>query len=162
MKLFPGNTLSQKATVFLATGFGLGLIAPIAPGTLGTLPGLLLALWLSLQQLPLQILACIGLTLLAIPICDLAEKVLQKKDDGRIVADEWMLFPIAVIGLPLWHHPWLLLPCFLVARLCDIIKPPPANTLQRLPGGLGIVIDDLIASLYALAINHTIYYLIQR
>ncbi len=162
MQLIPGKDLSQRATVFLATGFGLGLIAPIAPGTLGTLPGVLLALWLSLQQLPLQVLACTGLTLLAIPICDVAEKVLQKKDDGRIVADEWMLFPIATIALPLWHHPWLLIPCFLVARICDIIKPPPARSLQRLHGGLGIVVDDLIASLYALAINHLIWHLMQK
>jgi phosphatidylglycerophosphatase A len=44
-----------------------------------------------------------------------------------------------------------------VARVCDIIKPPPARQLQAIPGGLGIVIDDLFASLYALAINHALF-----
>ena len=154
----PGSTLSRKLTVFVATGFGLGLVTPIAPGTVGSLPGVLLALWLTQQHLPLQILACIGLSLIAIPFCDAAEQVLQKKDDGRICADEWMLFPICVIGLPLLQHLWLIPVCFVVARVCDIIKPPPARKLQELHGGFGIVIDDFFASLYALAINHAIFW----
>lgn len=154
----PGTTRWQKWTVFIATGFGLGLVTPIAPGTVGSLPGVLLALWTTRQPLALQILACIGLTLLAVPICDLAERVLGKKDDGRICADEWMLFPICVIGLPLTQNLWLLPVCFVVTRVCDIIKPPPARQLQALHGGVGIVIDDLFASLYALALNHAIYH----
>ena len=96
---------------------------------------------------------------LAAAFCDVAERVLQKKDDGRICADEWMLFPISVIGLPLGENIWLLPLCFVVARVCDIIKPPPARQLQALHGGFGIVIDDFFASLYALAINHGLYWL---
>ncbi len=157
MRTLPGNTFWQKASVFVATGFGIGLVAPIAPGTFGSLPGVLFALWATRQQLPLQVLVCIGMTFLAIPICDVAEKVLLKKDDGRICADEWMLFPISVLGLPLLQHPWLIPVCFVVARVCDIIKPPPARQLQDLHGGIGIVIDDFFASLYALAINHALY-----
>lgn len=156
--LIPGQTFGEKFTLWLATGFGLGLITPIAPGTVGSLPGVLLALWLCQQELLLQILAALGLTLLAIPICHVAERVLAKKDDGRICADEWMLFPICVIGLPLMQHMWLLPLCFVIARVCDIIKPPPARQSQVLAGGVGIVVDDLIASLYALALNHTAYY----
>lgn len=155
--ILPGANLYQKLSVFVATGFGIGLAAPFAPGTFGTLPGVLLALWTVQQALPLQILTCIGMALLAIPICDVAERVLQKKDDGRICADEWMLFPICVIGLPLFQHLWLLPLCFVVARVCDIIKPPPARQLQSVHGGIGIVIDDFFASLYALAINHALY-----
>lgn len=158
MFTLPGTNLYQKLSVLVATGFGIGLVAPIAPGTLGTLPGVLLALWTTQQALPLQVLTCLGMMLLAIPICDVAENVLQKKDDGRICADEWMLFPICVIGLPLLQHPWLLPVCFVVARACDIIKPPPARQLQSIHGGIGIVIDDLFASLYALAINHALFW----
>jgi len=154
----PGTTLREKLAVWIATGFGLGLIAPIAPGTVGSLPGVLVALWLTQQRLSLQVLACVGLTLFAIPLCDVAEKVLNKKDDGRICADEWMLFPICVIGLPLLQHLWLLPVCFVVARVCDIVKPPPARRLQELHGGIGIVIDDFFASLYALALNHGAYW----
>lgn len=158
MFTLPGTNLYQKLSVLVATGFGIGLVAPIAPGTLGTLPGVLLALWTTQQALPLQVLTCLGMMLLAIPICDVAENVLQKKDDGRICADEWMLFPICVIGLPLLQHLWLLPVCFVVARACDIIKPPPARQLQSIHGGIGIVIDDLFASLYALAINHALFW----
>ena len=154
----PGTTLREKLAVWIATGFGLGLIAPIAPGTVGSLPGVLVALWLTQQRLSLQVLACVGLTLFAIPLCDVAEKVLNKKDDGRICADEWMLFPICVIGLPLLQHLWLLPVCFVVARVCDIVKPPPARRLQELHGGIGIVIDDFFASLYALGLNHAAYW----
>lgn len=158
MRIIPGKTFLQKVSVFVATGFGIGLVSPIAPGTAGSLPGVLLALWVTQQHLPLQILVCIGATFLAIPICDTAEAVLGKKDDGRICADEWMLFPICTIGLPLMRHLWLIPLCFVVARVCDIIKPPPARALQELHGGTGIVIDDFFASLYALAINHACYW----
>ena len=158
----PGATLGQRISVFIATGFGLGLVAPVAPGTIGSLPGVLLALWVTQQHLPLQLLVCLGMTLLAVPLCDVAEHVLGKKDDGRICADEWMLFPICVIGLPLMQHLWLLPVYFVVARVCDIIKPPPARQLQSIHGGIGIVIDDFFASLYALAINHAIYWAVQR
>ena len=158
----PGATLRQKLSVFIATGFGLGLLAPVAPGTVGSLPGVLLALWVTRQHLPLQILICLGLTFLAVPFCDVAERVLGKKDDGRICADEWMLFPICVIGLPLLQHLWLIPLCFVVARVCDIIKPPPARQLQELHGGVGIVIDDFFASLYALAINHAVFWAVMR
>ena len=162
MRVIPGNTFWQKISVFVATGFGIGLVSPVAPGTAGSLPGVLLALWVTQQHLPLQILVCVGVTFLAIPICDAAENVLGKKDDGRICADEWMLFPICTIGLPLTQHLWLIPLCFVVARVCDIIKPPPARALQELHGGTGIVIDDFFASLYALVINHACYWGILR
>ncbi|MDA3925871.1 MAG: phosphatidylglycerophosphatase A [Kiritimatiellae bacterium] len=154
----PGATAWQRFNVFIATGFGIGLITPIAPGTVGSLPGVLLAWFMSTQNVPLQIITCIGLSLIAVPICHIAEQVLQKKDDGRICADEWMLFPICVIGIPLHSVPFLLPVFFLVTRFCDITKPPPARGLQRITGGIGIVIDDFFASLYALVFNHLIYF----
>lgn len=158
----PGESVWQKAAVFAATGFGIGLVTPVAPGTVGSLPGVLLALWTTRQPLPLQLAAGALMTLLAIPICDTAERVLKKKDDGRICADEWMLFPLCVIGLPLTQHLWLLPVCFIVARFFDILKPPPARRLQDLHGGFGIVIDDFFASLYALAANHAIFWCASR
>jgi len=151
----------QRVILATATGFGLGFI-PFASGTFGSLAGVPLALGLARFSICGQMAGAFLLALLAVPICDVAERLLGgKKDDGRIVADEWMLLPVSVIGLPLLQHPWLLIPAFLVARICDIVKPPPARGLQRLPGGVGIVIDDLIASLYALAINHVLWALWQ-
>jgi phosphatidylglycerophosphatase A len=143
--------------VMLATGFGLGL-SPVASGTFGTLLGVPLAYGLFTWQTgwPMQIAIALALVALAIPICDKAEKALGgKKDDGRIVADEYLTMPLTLIGLPM--TPVMLLVAFLSHRFFDILKPPPARGLQRLPGGLGITIDDFFSSLYALATNWALY-----
>ena len=95
---------------------------------------------------------------MAIPFCDVAERLLGIKDDGRITADEWMLYPIAVIGLPLAALPgWAMAVFFVVVRAVDILKPWPCRSLQAIPGGRGIVVDDFFANLYSLAINWAIY-----
>ena len=148
----------KKLTIFLATGCGISLVVPFAPGTFGSLPGVALAYALAYLPPWAQIPLCLALTLLAIPICGKAESLLGIRDDGRISADEWMLYPIAVIGLPMLSLPWWMMAVFFaVVRLIDIIKPPPAKRLQSLPGGHGIVVDDLIANIYALAVNWLIY-----
>jgi phosphatidylglycerophosphatase A len=136
---------------WVASGFGLGF-SPVAPGTVGALPGLALAFAFSRFDIGLQIAAAVLLAALAIPICDVAEKRYGKKDDRRIVADEFMTFPLCTIGLPATPLAYGI--AFLVSRACDVVKPPPAHALQRLTGGLGVVVDDVIAMLYALAINH--------
>ena len=144
----------RKFCVFAASGFGIGLFAPFAPGTFGSLPGVALAYGLALLPVWAQIALCTLLTLLAVPVCDSAEKTLGIKDDGRITADEWMLYPIALIGIPLWALPWWsMLVFFAVIRAIDILKPWPCRGLQSIPGGRGIVIDDFFANLYSLAIN---------
>lgn len=150
----------KKVVVVLATGFGLGL-CPVASGTAGTLPGLLIILALGpLWQGPVlgQIAAAIALGLIAIPICDVAERHFGVKDDHRIVADEYLTFPLGMIGLPL--VPWMLAVAFLTNRVFDVLKPPPARQLQALRGGTGIVIDDVIAALYSLVVNHVIFRLV--
>ena len=153
--------MKDKFTLFVATGCGISLFVPFAPGTFGSLPGVALAYAIALLPVWAQIPACLALTLLAIPVCGKAESILGIRDDGRISADEWMLFPIAVVGLPLLSLPWWAMAVFFgVVRLIDIIKPPPAKRLQSLPGGRGIVVDDLIANLYALAVNWIIFALI--
>ena len=153
--------MKDKFTLFVATGCGISLFVPFAPGTFGSLPGVALAYAIALLPVWAQIPACLALTLLAIPVCGKAESILGIRDDGRISADEWMLFPIAVVGLPLLSLPWWAMAVFFgVVRLIDIIKPPPAKRLQSLPGGRGIVVDDLVANLYALAVNWIIFALI--
>lgn len=148
----------KKFNLFIASGFGLGLVAPFAPGTFGSLPGVALAYATALLPLYLQIPVVTALALLAIPVCDVAEKTLGIKDDGRITADEWMLYPLALVGIPLYELPWWsMIVFFAVIRLIDIVKPWPANKLQSIPGGRGIVIDDFIANLYSLAVNWAIF-----
>lgn len=144
--------------VILATGFGLGL-SPVASGTFGTLLGIPLA-YVLFYTIPdawvIQLVIALSLVAVAVPICDKAEKALGgKKDDGRIVADEYLTVPLTLVGLPL--QPAIFAMAFLTHRVLDIIKPPPARGLQRLPGGLGITIDDAISSAYALGVNWLLY-----
>ena len=148
----------DKFCLFVATGLGIGLVVPFAPGTFGSAAGVALAYATTRLPLWAQLPACLGLTLLAIPFCDVAERLLGIKDDGRITADEWMLYPIAVAGIPLHDLPgWSMVLFFLVVRAVDIIKPPPARRLQSIPGGRGIVVDDFVANLYSLGVNWLIY-----
>ena len=153
----------KKICVFVASGFGLGLVAPFAPGTFGSLPGVALAYATTALPLWLQIPVVTAFAILAIPFCDVAEKALGIKDDGRITADEWMLYPIALVGIPLAALPWWsMIVFFCVIRAVDIIKPWPCRGLQSIPGGRGIVIDDFFANLYSLAINWAVVLLLFR
>ena len=152
------RTFAEKATLFAATGCGLGLVAPFAPGTVGSLPGVALAYATTLLPVWAQIAACLALALLAVPVCGAAERILGIRDDGRISADEWMLYPIALVGIPLNDLPWWSMAVFFcVVRAVDIVKPPPAGRLQALPGGLGVVADDFMANVYSLAANWVVY-----
>lgn len=156
-----GWSVSDRICLFVASGFGLGLVAPFAPGTFGSLPGVALAYLTTYMPTWLQIPVCTALALAAIPVCDAAERMLGIKDDGRITADEWMLFPIALIGIPLPILPWWSMVVFFsVVRFIDIVKPPPARGLQSIPGGRGIVVDDFVANIYSLAVNWLICYLV--
>jgi len=152
----------KKLIIFIATGFGTGL-SPFASGTTGTLPGVILVILFFLTGISTlwQTGIAAFLSVLSIPICDVAEKHFGKKDDGRIVADEYMTFPLCVLGLPLAEHWWLLGMAFVVCRIMDIVKLPPARQFQEIKGGLGIALDDIVASLYALGINHLIWYFLK-
>ena len=151
----------QKILVLLSTGFGLGL-SRFAPGTVGSIPGVLIAFAIN-TNLPepwLQAAIAAVLALVSIPICDAGEKHFGTKDPHPVVADEYLTFPLCVIGLP--PVPWIFAVAFVTNRALDIVKPFPAHRLQRLPGGLGITIDDVVSSLYSLAVNWGIYLLVTR
>lgn len=152
----------QRGALGLALGGGLGLI-PVASGTFGTLLALPVV-WLFWHVWSIgwmwQVVLAVGLSLFAIPVCGIAERHFGTKDDGRIVADEYMTFPLCMIGLP-WH-PWMVLTAFLSCRFFDIAKPAPADQLQQIKGGTGIVIDDVVASLYSLIFNHVVYWGVSR
>lgn len=164
-----GKGALSRLVMSAATGFGLGN-APVASGTFGALLGLPVAVGVAALPLFWQIGVALLLTLLAIPICDAAEKMLGTKDDGRIVADEYLTFPICVIGLPLqplWHASplkalILLGTAFVLSRICDILKPFPARQIQSVKGGAGIVLDDFFSTFYALILTHGALDLLDR
>jgi phosphatidylglycerophosphatase A len=146
----------KKWIKWIAVGFGTGW-SPIMPGTVGTLVGLPLAwgLMISGWGWPMQSMICVVLSLVAIPICGVAEKIIGGKDPGCIVADEYLTLPITVIGLT---SPWALLSGFILHRIFDITKPPPIKQLQNIHGGFGIVVDDFLAALIALGLNHLLFH----
>ncbi|MCX5836554.1 MAG: phosphatidylglycerophosphatase A [Deltaproteobacteria bacterium] len=131
----------------IATGAGSGY-APFAPGTVGTIAGIPVYLLLSRLSWTFYLISVLILTLLAIYISREGEKIFNEKDSPRIVIDEivgfqWTMFLV----LPTVLH---ILLGFFLFRLFDIVKIFPAGYLQnRLPGGYGIVIDDVVAGMYS-------------
>ncbi len=145
--------------VWVATGMGLGWMRP-APGTWGSLPPVVLALALVLLEVdPRQVDMSVALLGLLFGLGCLAwggqvEKRLGAKDPGAVVSDEIAGQSLALLWLP-WDHDQghTIATCaiaFFAFRFFDIVKPPPARGWQRIEGGLGILIDDLVAGLYAL------------
>ena len=138
---------ADKTAVFLATGFYVGRI-PLAPGTFGSLLGLPLCFLLTGIQLPAVLAAVLLITVLAIWIAGAAERILGHRDPGCIVIDEIAGMVVTLIGLP--FNPTTAAVGFVLFRILDILKPFPIRILdKRLPGGLGIVADDVVAGVFA-------------
>lgn len=152
---------ADAACVWIAQGLGSGRLRP-GPGTWGSLVGVLLTLLLLAFPSPIPYLATTAVLIcLSIPICSRAEKVLGETDPGSVVLDEIVAMPVAFSGYA--AHWWLagsapslgqirywwpaLVAAFVLFRIFDIWKPWPIRRLQSLHGGLGIVIDDLVAAL---------------
>ncbi|MCX7545292.1 phosphatidylglycerophosphatase A family protein [Marinicella gelatinilytica] len=132
---------------FLAFGFGSGL-APVAPGTFGTL--MAIPLYLALQTLPpLMYLAVVVAAFIGgVWICGRAGKALGVHDHGGIVWDEFVGFWITMWLVP-FHWTWLLAG-FILFRLFDIVKPFPIGWIdKKVSGGFGVMIDDVVAGIYA-------------
>jgi phosphatidylglycerophosphatase A len=147
--------LNEKLIKLLATGFGSGLVS-FAPGTIGTLVGVVICLLCLPLTWPLRLLTVLVLLALSIYVAQRAEKIYQKKDDQRIVIDE--IIGIQITMLPVAITVLNLCAGFVLFRIFDILKPFPISNLQKLPGGWGVVIDDVAAGIYAgvilLALNY--------
>jgi phosphatidylglycerophosphatase A len=137
----------------IATGFGTGYF-PIAPGTAGSL-AILIVYWICPEISALQlIMIIIGLTVLGIYTAAITEKEMKKKlgsdkgnDPGIIVIDEIIGMLIALLFIP--KTTFFLIIVFILFRIFDIAKPYPARKMEKLHGGWGIVLDDVVAGIYA-------------
>ena len=139
--------LRENAVMFLATGFFIGNI-PFAPGTFGTLMGLPLCFALSGISLAPAVLCTFLFIFFAVYIADAAEKLLKRSDPGCIVIDEMAGMMVTLIGLP--FNPITVVIGFIIFRILDIWKPFPIRNLDRwIPGGLGVVADDVAAGIIA-------------
>jgi phosphatidylglycerophosphatase A len=140
---------------FLAFGFGAGL-APKAPGTFGSAVGIVAAWWLLELPLPWRVAVVAGVIGLGILICGESARRLGRHDDQRIVLDE--IAGVLLTSLVLVEKELLgLALVFVFFRVFDILKPWPIRDVDHsLKGGLGIMLDDLIAALFAAACVATI------
>ena len=139
-------TLRTRAGLAIATALGAGY-APKAPGTFGSAVGLLL--WIALPKiLWLQIVAIVVVSGVGAWSGTIAEEHFGRQDPGQVVIDEVAGMMVTLLMNPI-TGPWWFLAAFLLFRAADIVKPFPVNRLERLPGGIGIMADDLMAGVYA-------------
>ena len=150
-------TFMDRILYALITGFGTGL-APVASGTFGTIPavvlGVVLQVWWRGPQLAL-ILFILAAVLLAVGCgtSGFVDRTFAGKDPRPFVLDEIVgyLLALGMISLAMeagpsaWAHGW----CFLWFRAFDVLKLPPCDRLEELPGAFGIMLDDVAAGVYA-------------
>ena len=136
--------MSNKLIKFIATGFYSGY-SPIAPGTAGSLVGVLIYLLTFSLQLSAfsYFLLTISIVLIGIWVSEKAEYIFKRKDSQKIVIDEIAGILISLFMLP--HEFWIVLSGFIIFRIIDISKP--FYMLERLPKGFGVMMDDVAAGI---------------
>lgn len=148
---------------FFATGFFSGY-SPVASGTAGSVVGVIIYLsacylWSSLPFFWLfYSISATVISVVGIWICSEAEKIFKVKDAKPIVWDEIAGYLITMIGIP--SELWWVISGFILFRILDVIKPGPLYSLQRLPGGWGIMIDDIGCGILGCIILHVARYVI--
>jgi phosphatidylglycerophosphatase A len=144
------NIVLRSASGFLAFGFGSGL-SPFAPGTMGTLVAIPFIFALKGLGGPGFWFALVFLFLLGVWLCERVSRKLGVHDHGGIVWDEMVGYWLSAAFIPL-QWPWLLA-AFVLFRFFDILKPWPIRQLdEKIPGGFGIMIDDIVAALFTILI----------
>jgi phosphatidylglycerophosphatase A len=149
-----GKPLPRPVAVvgrILWTVGGLGMV-PYGPGTVGTVAGVLIALFAAdhpgHEQMIVLASAC-AITLLGTPLASLAERV-EGKDPRSFVWDEVAGYLVTMLGLPLREHAMLcVVGGFFAFRIFDILKPWPIRSIEEKPGGIAVMADDIVAGLYA-------------
>lgn len=145
---------------FLAIGFGSGLLKP-APGTWGTLAGLILSilLWNIIQSKLFFIFLTVISFIFGCYLCQKTSNDLGVHDDGRIVWDEIVAIFLMFAFLPEYNWFAYIL-TFISFRIFDILKPYPIRYFdEKLESGLGIMVDDILAAIFALISLYIIYWI---
>lgn len=155
----------QGIALWIAQGFGVGRL-PIAPGTFGSVIGLLwFMLLLQTQNLWLYLLGTALGLILSVWLCGIGERILKKRDPGSVVLDEIAAMPVCFFAwvFKFWIADHTLPPLgaffarntwqiaagvFVLFRIFDILKPWPIRASQGLAAGWGITIDDFLAATY--------------
>ncbi len=149
----PRDVWLKHPANFLALGAGSGL-APVAPGTFGTLAAIPLV-WFLPQSIAAFTLFVLVLFVAGVWFCEYCTNALKVHDHGAIVFDEWVGFFVAMIAVPRTLSTVVI--AFILFRLLDILKPWPIRNIDaRVHGGFGIMIDDVVAGLMACTILHAL------
>jgi phosphatidylglycerophosphatase A len=138
--------MKKKLIMFFATGTYTGL-APFASGTVGSLWGIPLAYGISLINPIAGAVVIVLFTAISVYFANEASRILGQKDPGAIVIDEIAGFAVAAFLIPFTAQNIIII--FILFRIFDILKPPPVRQLEAIPGGAGIVADDIGAGIYA-------------
>jgi len=144
--------------MLIATGCYSGYL-PKAPGTWGSLVGLLLFFLIHTLSLPVYIAVVAGIFIVGSFAAGEAEKILDNRDPGAVVIDEIVGMLVTMIAVPATALNMAL--GFILFRIFDIVKPYPVNLFdKRFHGGLGIMLDDVVAGIYSLLIMQILLFLV--
>jgi phosphatidylglycerophosphatase A len=152
------STMRERLIKFLATGFSVGYL-PVAPGMAGSLVGV--GFWWGLNQVHnpwLRWMLLVVAILFAVWCAGEAAEIMHHPDPSSVVIDEIVAIPLVMIGLgTLWWH---VVVAFVMFRIFDLWKPSPIRESQDFSGGIGIVLDDLLAAACACVTSHGIVWLV--
>lgn len=147
----------KRFAVAIASAAGLGY-APIAPGTFGSAAGVVIYLLTANWSLPSQAGLALGVTAIGVWASSMAAQHFGRSDPSQVVIDEVAGQLVTMLGTGATWKGALI--GFLLFRAFDIVKPWPANRLEQLHGGWGIMADDVMAAIYSCAILHAIIWLV--
>lgn len=137
--------MKKSIPEIIATFFYLGYF-PVAPGTLGSLIAICIYFFIHNSML-VYVFVTLAFIILGFVFCGRAEDIIRKKDSPNIIIDEIAGMLLALFAVPFKAREIFL--TFLLFRIFDILKIPPADTLQKRRGSLGMMSDDIVAALYA-------------
>jgi phosphatidylglycerophosphatase A len=146
----------RRLSVIFASCCGAGY-APLAPGTAGAAVGLVLVFLLKGEPFYLYAGAAFVLFFLGVKASTVSEEAFGEKDSPRIVIDEAVSMMITMASLPL--NAFTVVTGFVLTRFLDIVKPFPAGRLQRLRGGWGVMMDDVVAGVYSNLLLRIVWFL---
>lgn len=140
----------------MGSGFYTGF-SPIVSGTVGSLAAIAIYLIPGFENLYVIVPAALIFFVYGVFVGDKFE-IQYGKDPSECTIDEIVGTWISLIGLP--KTIWIVTITFVIWRILDIVKPPPARNIEKIKGGLGIMLDDVISGIYTLFIMHLVVYLL--
>jgi phosphatidylglycerophosphatase A len=146
--------MRDRLIKLFATGFGVGY-SPVAPGMMGSIVGV--AFWWGLNQVHhswLRWLLVVVAIVFAVWCAGAASEIMRHPDPSSVVIDEIVAVPLVMIGLG--TQAWHVVLGFVMFRIFDVWKPSPIREAEHFSGGIGIVLDDLLAAAYACVATHGI------